>query len=112
MINEILLSPPIVFLIFLVLFSLSYRVISIYSSKGEHHPDKYLPYSSGQSLPPAEIFFSYQSFFRLGLLFAVLHLTVLVISTIPLNQKFNLIGLIYLIGIFLSAFALAKDHSK
>jgi NADH:ubiquinone oxidoreductase subunit 3 (subunit A) len=112
MMNQFFYTPPIVFALFLGLFTLMYLGVSKYSAKGTDHPEKYLPYSSGQSLPAGEYIFSYKTFFRIGLLFVVLHVSALIISTFSSNRASLLFGVVYLIGMFISAFALAEHRSN
>jgi NADH:ubiquinone oxidoreductase subunit 3 (subunit A) len=110
--NYWLLSVPIVFILFLVLLTASYFILSKYSAKGFDHKEKYLPYTGGQQLPPRVIRLSYQTFFRLGLLFGIMHVAALIVSTLPLNWVEHRIGLIYLVGIAISAFVLARTTSE
>ena len=104
-----LISPPFAFLIFFGLISLLYIVIRKQSAKGEDHPEKYLPYSGGQNIPPVEVRLSYEAFFRIGLLFGIAHVAVLVLATLLLGVNFTWLGLIYLAGISVSALVLSKD---
>ena len=103
----VLLSPPVAFGILFVLLVLAYRFIKKHSAKGPDHPDKFLPYSGGQKIPPAEVRLSYKAFFRLGLLFGLVHVAVLVLATLPLLRGSVLIGLFYLAGLSISAAVLA-----
>ncbi len=103
-----LLSPPIAFVIFFLLLSLGYIFIQKYISKGPDDPEKYLPYSGGQNIPPVEVRLSYRRFFRIGLLFGIAHVAVLVLATVPLDWDAHWIGLVYLIGISISALVLAQ----
>lgn len=109
MIN-ILLSPPIAFLFFLLVLFFVYSFLQRHAAKGLDHPDKHLPYSGGQRLPPTEVRLSYETFFRLGLLFGIAHVAVLVLATLPANWNLHRIGLLYLLGISISALVLA--HTK
>jgi NADH:ubiquinone oxidoreductase subunit 3 (subunit A) len=108
----LLLSPPLVFLFFLTLTTISYFVILRFSAKGKDHPGKYLPYTSGQIFPETEVQLTYQAFFRIGLLFGILHVAALVISIMPLDWASHRVGLLYLLGISISAFVLAKPQPK
>jgi NADH:ubiquinone oxidoreductase subunit 3 (subunit A) len=108
----LLLSPPLVFLFFLTLTTISYFVILRFSAKGRDHPGKYLPYTSGQIFPETEVQLTYQAFFRIGLLFGILHVAALVISIMPLDWASHRIGLLYLLGISIGAFVLAKPQPK
>jgi hypothetical protein len=61
-----LLSPPIAFIFFLVLLFIVYVLIQRYAAKGLDHPDKHLPYSGGQKLPPTEVRLSYEDLLQAG----------------------------------------------
>ena len=70
-----------------------------------------MPYTGGQTLPSKINRLSYQTFFRLGLLFGIVHVAALMIATLPLEWQQQKIGVIYLIGIGISAFVLARNTS-
>ena len=103
-----ILTPPITFIIFLILVSIGYVFIQKHAAKGPDHPDKHLPYSGGQKIPPVEVRLSYEAFFRIGLLFGITHVAVLVLATLPFNNNSLLLGLFYLVGISISAIVLAQ----
>ena len=110
--KSFLLSPPVAFLIFLGLLYLAYRVISKHSAQGSDHPDKHLPYSGGQNLPPIEVRLSYETYFRLGLLFGITHVAVLVLATFSSGKINVLSGFLYLIGFSISALVLVGEKPK
>ena len=110
MINELFFSPPVLFLFYFLISVLVYGLISRVSAKVMDHPEKYLPYSSGQNLAPGDDLMTYQAFFRIGLLFVVLHVAVLVISTLPFEEVSNRMGFFYLFGVLVSAFVLADKY--
>jgi len=107
---DTLLSPPVAFIIFFLILFFVYSFLQKHAAKGLDHPDKHLPYSGGQRLPPTEVRLSYETFFRLGLLFGIVHVAVLVLATLPLKWSSHGIGLLYLLGISISALVLA--HTK
>jgi len=108
MMQRLILSPPVVFTLFLVVLSLMYALIRKHSSQGPDHPDTHLPYPGGQKLPPMEVRLSYSTYFRLGLLFGVTHVAVLVLATFPIGSGNIALGLLYLIGLSISAVVLAQ----
>ena len=110
--KTILFSSPIFFLFFLLLGIFGYVLINRHAAKGKDQPKKYLPYTGGQDFPTKDVQLSYQAFFRLGLLFAVLHVAVLVLSLLPFGKNFTLIGMIYLTGIAISAYVLVLTSHK
>jgi NADH:ubiquinone oxidoreductase subunit 3 (subunit A) len=109
---NLLLQPPVAFGLFFLLLIFVHWISLKKSAKGKDHAEKYLPYSSGQNLPPAEVQLSYQEFFRLGLLFGLVHVTALVLSLSPIRLGVSQIGIFYLFGISVSAFVLVRDHGK
>lgn len=108
----LLLRPPVAFIVFFIIATVMYFIIQNYAAKGPDHPDKHLPYSGGQKIPPREVRLSYETFFRIGLLFGVAHVAVLVLATLPFGLDFQPIGLLYLMSIFVSAIVLAQTRPK
>jgi NADH:ubiquinone oxidoreductase subunit 3 (subunit A) len=108
--KDFLLSVPVVFGVFFLIAGGLYVFLSKRAPRGKDHPEKFLPYSGGQDFPPTEGRLSYQAFFRIGLLFAVLHVAALTLSTLPLRGTLLPVGLAYLIGVTISAFVLAVFH--
>lgn len=106
--TQLILSPPVAFILFLGLLTFMYLFLRKHSATGPDHPDKHLPYSGGQKLPPVEVRLSYTTYFRLGLLFGVTHVAVLVLATFPMGIGNAGLGLVYLIGFSISAFVLAQ----
>jgi hypothetical protein len=105
---KIFLSPPFALAFYLFLLYLGYSLIQQHAAKGLDHPEKYLPYSGGQKIPPRVVRMSYKTFFRLGLLFGIVHVAVLVLATLPLGSAFLWIGLLYLVGVSISAVVLSQ----
>jgi NADH:ubiquinone oxidoreductase subunit 3 (subunit A) len=107
MITKIILSPPVAFILFLAVLYFGYFFIQKHAAEGLDHPEKHLPYSGGQDIPPVEVRLSYEAFFRLGLLFSITHVAVLILAMISLSFRSPWIGLLYLAGISVSVFVLA-----
>ena len=108
--SGLLLNPPIAFLVLLGLLTLAYFFIKKHAAKGLDHPEKFLPYSGGQKIPPEEVRLSYEAFFRICLLFGIVHVAVLVLATLSLGQGLHWQGLIFLAGISISALVLSKAY--
>ena len=83
MVKDVLLSPPVVVCIFLALAYGLYRLGGALAAQGEEHPGKRQPYASGEDLLPPVAQLAYHAFFQLALMFSMLHLATLVISTLP-----------------------------
>jgi len=106
--NDFLLTIPAAFVFYGIFFAVLYLIVDRLSATGEDHPDKFLPYSGGQDLPPSKGQLTYQVYFRLGFLFGILHVAALIFSTLPLESTTMGMGIIYLSGISISAYVLAK----
>ena len=104
--NELLLSPPIAVLIFLAIACGIYRLGARPGPRDAS--DKYLPYTGGEKPPPLLPQQGYHAFFRLALLFSMLHIATLVLSTLPRDLQQHRTALIYLAGISISIFALTE----
>ena len=111
--NGFLYSPPVFFLIFLLLAILLYTVLMRFTEEGQPHTSKHQPYTGGQDFPTPEVELSYQAFFRIGMLFAILHVTTLVLSLLPLEWDQQRASLLYLLGILVSAIILVQpEHGE
>jgi NADH:ubiquinone oxidoreductase subunit 3 (subunit A) len=100
---QILLTPPIAFLIYLLLVGL----LSLFGKKlaGRHKAASGLKsstYSSGEAAPTRLAAPGYRPFFVVALFFAILHLGVLVMSTGSPSP----VMIIYLIGLVVALLAL------
>ena len=109
-IKGVLLNPPVAMCIFLALVYGLYRLGGALAAKGEKHPGKHQPYACGEDLLPPEAQLDYQAFFQLALMFALLHLAALVVSTLPTGGVSHRIALIYLLGIVVSVLVLTKGE--
>ena len=107
--RTILLSPPVVMLMYVGVGYGLYRLGRAWAAQGEDHPGKEEPYACGEDLRPGLIKLSYHSFFRLALMFSVLHLATLTVSTLPGIGSFQPVGLIYLVGIAISVLVLIRE---
>lgn len=107
-----LLNPVFVFLFFLLLMTGAYVFILRFTDKGQPHPSKHQPYTGGQDFPTPDVQLSYQAFFRIGLLFGILHVAALVLSLLPLGWAKHQIGLLYLVCVMISAYVLANPDGK
>ncbi len=110
--GNFLLLPPVAFVLFLLLIGGLYLFIRKQAPKGKDSIEKTQPYSGGQDIPQHEVQLGYEAFFRIGLLFGILHVAVLVIATLPTAWDARLMGVIYLAGIAISVFALSKGMAE
>jgi NADH:ubiquinone oxidoreductase subunit 3 (subunit A) len=89
------------------LYELSGRL----AAKGEKHPGKHQPYACGEDMLPPEAQLAYHAFFQLALMFALLHLATLVVSTLPTASESHRVALGYLLGIIVSVLVLTKEEA-
>jgi NADH:ubiquinone oxidoreductase subunit 3 (subunit A) len=106
-----LLSPPVALALFLLLVFGMYRLGGKLSALGQEHPGKHQPYACGEDLMPPRAQLTYHAFFQLALMFGILHLAALVISTLPADMIPNRAATAYLIGTGISVFVLTKGVS-
>lgn len=109
MIRDILLSPPAAGAFFLALVYGLYRLGGVLMAPGEGHPGKCQPYACGEDLLPPEAQLAYHAFFQLALMFALLHLATLVVSTLPADDVSHRVAVAYLIGIGVSMLVLTQE---
>lgn len=108
--KDILLSPPVAGSVFLALVYGLYRLGGMMAAKGEEQPGKHLPYACGEDLLPPEAQLTYHVFFQLALMFSLLHLAALVVSTLPPDGSSHRMALIYLAGIGVSMLVLTREE--
>jgi NADH:ubiquinone oxidoreductase subunit 3 (subunit A) len=108
--KDILLSPPVAACIFLALAYGLYRLGGVLAAPGEEHPGKHQPYACGEDLLPPQAQLAYHDFFQLALMFSMLHLATLVVSTLPPGGASHRIAVAYLVGIGISVFVLTKGE--
>lgn len=111
-IRDILLSPPVAACIFLALVYGIYRLGGTLSPPGEEHPGKCQPYACGEDLTPPEAKLAYHAFFQLALMFSMLHLAMLVASTLPPGNESHRIATLYLTGVIISVLALTGRRKQ
>ena len=111
MIRDVLLSPPVAGCVFLALTYGLYRLGGALAARGEEHLAKYQPYACGEDLLPPEAQLAYHAFFQLALMFSLMHLTAMVISTLPPGGEHHRIASVYLLGIIVSVLVLTKKET-
>jgi NADH:ubiquinone oxidoreductase subunit 3 (subunit A) len=102
---DFLISPPVAFLVFLVIGYLIYALGSRLAPKLKKQGGKLATYACGEDLPGVKLQFGYRLFFFIALFFTMMHVAALVIATIP-GGKIAFFGIIYILMIFLSIMAL------
>lgn len=99
---EILLTPPLAFLIIIPMVVLIFLFGKKLTGPEKPNPVKSSPYGSGELAPTNAAAPGYRSFFLVAFFFAMLHLGALVIGTSPLNA----ISGVYIVGLILALVAL------
>jgi len=100
--KEILLSPPIAFLVYFLSAGILYLIGRALAGASQKSPLKSSTYASGEAPPTQAAAPGYRPFFVVALFFAILHLGVLVLGT----GGFTLISGLYLAGLMLALLAL------
>lgn len=107
--RNLLLSPPVAFAIFGALAYGFYRLGGMIAARGEASLGKHQPYACGENLPPPEAQLSYHAFFKLALMFGILHLATLVIATLPAGGFSRRLATLYLVGVGVSVYVLTDE---
>jgi len=102
---NVLLSPPVAFLIFLGFAGLVYAFGKALGPKLTKVGGKLATYACGEDIPGVKVQFGYRLFFFVALFFTIMHVAALVIATVPAG-RIALFALFYLVIIFLSVLAL------
>lgn len=102
MMNNIVLSPPIAFLSYVILVGILHLVGRFLAGPTKSTPLKASTYASGEAPPTTAAVPGYRPFFVVALFFAILHLGVLVLGT----SGFSGVPGIYLVGLLLALVAL------
>ena len=108
--KELLTSPPAVIGVFLAIACGLYWAGGRLAARGDPSPGKHQPYACGEELTPSRAQLAYHAFFRLALMFGILHLTTLVLSTLPRETVSHRLATVYLVGIGISVFVLTKGE--
>lgn len=100
--KNILLSPLVAFLIYIVVVAIVSGLGRLFSATGHKTEFKTATYASGEESDPIPAAPGYRQFFVVALFFAVLHLGVLMVGSSGLSS----VAGIYLLGLILALVAL------
>lgn len=100
--KNILLSPFVAFLIYLVVVYIVSGLGKLFSATGRKTEFKTATYASGEAHDPLPAAPGYRQFFVVALFFAILHLGVLMIG----SSGFSSVAIPYLLGLILALIAL------
>ncbi len=110
--DNLWLSPPAALIFFFALAYGIYQLGGALAAPGEDSENKHLPYTGGERPLPPPGLLAYHAFFRLALLFGILHVATLVLSTLPNTASSHRIALLYLVGAGISVFVLTGDEEE
>lgn len=99
---QLLTSPPISLLIYLVLVTILFLIGKALAGKENPTPEKSSLYGSGEEAPTSFASPGYRPFFLIAFFFAILHLGVLVVGT----GSFSLKLIPFILGLILALVAL------
>ena len=100
--TNILLSPLVAFLIYLLMVFIVSGLGKLFSATGRKTEFKTATYASGEQSDPLPAAPGYRQFFVVALFFAILHLGVLMIG----SSGFSSVASVYLLGLILALIAL------
>ena len=108
--NNILLSPPIAFLIMLVTVIVLVSGISAISFKAKSRAEGTgKSYACGEDMPPNLMQPDYSQFFPFAFFFTILHVVALMLATVPTETMGSFsIAVIYLLGAIVAMFILFR----
>ena len=85
MLNELLLTPPVVFVAVLVVVGLLALLVKGLAIQGKPSQGKGEPYACGQNVPTGKIQPGYKDFFHFAFLFTILEVVALILGTVTAN---------------------------
>ena len=100
--TNVLLTPPIAFLIYLGLVGILSGIGRVLAGPEQPNPLKSSTYSGGEVQPQIDVAPGYRPFFTVALFFVVLHLGVLMLGSSSLTP----LSLLYLGGLLMALLAL------
>ncbi|MBU0952317.1 MAG: hypothetical protein KKH91_05790 [Elusimicrobia bacterium] len=101
----LIIALPVAFVIFLLIFWAIYRIGGMLAAKGANSKGKYTTYACGEDINSIKIPFGYELFFLFAIFFTIMHVTALVIATLPKGPVVYF-GIFYLVMIFISVLTL------
>lgn len=81
--NNILLAPPVAFLVVLAVALILSRVSSTFSAEGTPSPGKTKAYACGESAYSNRVRPDYAEFFPFAFFFTIMHVVALIVTTVP-----------------------------
>jgi NADH:ubiquinone oxidoreductase subunit 3 (subunit A) len=108
--NTLILSPPIAFIIALLLaLYLSYVLSKLAFQEKDRPKGQAKSYACGETIPDQMIEVDYSQFFPFAFYFTILHVVALMIATVPAVKAAALsIALVYIIGAIIGLLVLYR----
>jgi NADH:ubiquinone oxidoreductase subunit 3 (subunit A) len=103
-----LLSPPVAFLICLLISAAIYGFGRLVEEKAKPSAGKYEPYACGEEYQAEKTEFGYRKFYIAAIFFTIMHVAVLTIATVPGGASAYR-ALVYLVAIAASISCLYVD---
>ena len=104
--ESILLTPPLAFLIYLLLSAGISRFAVVLSAKGKLSTGKEKAYACGEDVPDHRVQPDYSQFFPVAIFFTIMHVIALTVATVP--SGIPAVALLYIILAFISIFILFR----
>lgn len=100
MVNSLILTPPVAFIIILITVLVLSSLLSRISYKAKRDEEASTKaYACGEDMPTSMIQPDYSAFFPFAFLFTILHVVALVVTTVPMETAGSFtMALIYVIG--------------
>jgi len=106
-----LLIPPVAFIIVLLAVILLNRVLSALSFKNKQSEESKESYACGEDFQGHMVQPDYGQFFPFAFFFTILHVVVLVIATVPIeNTQTFVMAIIYILGASLGLLTLLRPN--
>ncbi|MFZ0033899.1 MAG: hypothetical protein WAK60_02770 [Sedimentisphaerales bacterium] len=108
--NVLILSPPVVFIIALLLvLCFSYLLSKLAFQQKDHPKGQAKSYACGENIPDQMIEVDYSQFFPFAFYFTILHVVALMIATVPTVKTATLlIALVYIVGAIIGLLVLYR----
>ena len=92
--RNLLLAPPLAFLVFFILSILISFLAKLLSAKGKDSIGKNKPYACGEETTQNKVQPDYTQFFSFAFFFTIMHVVALIIATVPTG--FSIMPIIYI----------------
>lgn len=110
MTNELILAPPIVFILVMAVVVCAAYILSKLAFRPANSPAGLTKeYACGEDLPTAMIQPDYSQFYPFAFYFTILHVVALMAATVPVAAiETSLIAVVYILGAIIGLFVLYK----